>query len=126
MPSRITATVGSRCTENSVNGVPNVERVSFTRGMASEERPCTKSTCFVFSSNCLLNSLSFPAPKRIRLAVANSKEDIFLALMKRSQSLQTLSARKFQRLESLTPLPVGIFGEDIRILDSVPGFSEHL
>src|ERR1051326_5901911 len=110
MPSRITATVGSPCTENSVNGVPNVERVSFTRGIASEECPCTKSTRFVCSAICLLNSFSFLTPKTIRLAVANSKEDIFLALMKRSQSLQTLSVRKFQRLELLTPLPVGIFG----------------
>src|SRR5690242_19953618 len=78
MPSRITATVGSPCTENSVNGVPNVERVSFTRGIASEECPCTKSTRFVCSAICLLNSFSFLTPKTIRLAVANSKENMAL------------------------------------------------
>jgi hypothetical protein len=52
------------------------ESMSLTRGIASDEWPCTKRTCLVFSPIWLLNSLSFPAPKMIRLAVANSKENI--------------------------------------------------
>src|SRR5512133_1719188 len=70
------------------------------RGMASEECPHAKSRRLLLPSSKLLNSFNFPAPKRIRLAVANSNESI--------------------------ALPVFVGGEEVCIFDSLSGFSHHI
>src|ERR1043166_6779749 len=56
------------------------ESIFLTRGIASEEYPRTRSTRVGSRSICFPSSLTFPAPKMIRVAVANSKEDMILYL----------------------------------------------
>src|SRR5215211_5531849 len=75
------------------------DRISLTRKIASEEYPCTKNSRFALSSICLLNSFSLPAPKRIRLGVAKSNENI--------------------------GLPILVGRKDIGVLESLSWFSHH-
>src|SRR5512138_452607 len=98
-PSRITSMVGSPCTSNSLQATPDAETISLTRGMASEKAPCTNSKRFGLSFNCWASSSSFPAPNRIRPAVANSNGDM---------------------------LPGRVIWEEIVIFDAVPGLHHHL
>src|SRR5512138_2323004 len=80
--------------------MPAADRISRTRGIASEEPACTSSRRSISLSICLLSSFSFPAPKMIRFAVANSKENIVLL--------------------------VSICREDVGEFDSLPRFCHHL
>src|SRR5512140_3820386 len=80
--------------------MPEADRISRTRGIASEEAPRTKSRRCACPPICLPNSLSFPAPNRMRSTVANSKENILLSVF--------------------------IRGEDIGIFDALSWLSHHL
>src|SRR5215216_1631719 len=74
--------------------------MSFTRENAYDERPRTKRRRLAPSSICFPNSFSFPAPKMIWSAVANSREYIVL--------------------------PACVSREDVGVFDTVSRLSQHL
>src|SRR6266511_5332337 len=100
-------------------------RIFLRRGIASEECTHTKSKRFAFSSTCLLSSLNFPAPKMIRLAVANSKENIvftpLFAWSPKSPDFEIPTTG----VVGLHYLQIFVAGKDVCIFDSLSGFSHH-